>query len=105
MPDFLFLGLFASIGLLYALSGVALLVRYWSRIPWSIPIAFLSFGTGILITVNRWWLFAGLNVDTVLMAAGALFLVFGWVTAIMAVLTYVKQQQQLLELHDDDDDE
>lgn len=96
MTDEFFLRVFTAIGFLYAVTGAAFIVFYGRELKHHIPGAFLSFGTGIIIITNRWWLFADLNADAILMALGAACLCIGWIFALFAVLLHLRQQRELL---------
>lgn len=96
MTDQLFLRIFASIGLLYAVTGGAFVAYYGREVGRLIPSMFLSLGTGIFIAVNRWWLLEDLGSDTLVMAVAALFLLVAWLSCIGIVLEHVDQQRRYL---------
>lgn len=97
MTDQLFLRVFAFIGLLYAVTGGAFVAYYGREITRLVPAMFISFGTGIFIAVNRWWLLQDLGSDTLVMGVAALFLIVAWVSCIGIVLEHIDQQRRYLE--------
>lgn len=84
-----------SVSMAYMLSSIYFQLRYREWLPKAIPAALFTFGSGIFIATNNSEMFRNAADPLWLEATVILFLILGWIFAILSVRAYTELRKEV----------